>query len=153
MFLDCLANLILPISCHGIIFGTHMEALGMMGVEFSLPSPPYQTPSCQTPFFPTPIISSTRSRNTLPRGLGMSSKPTVKPARDSGRMARSICDGVDSLVGSRTVVMASPRLRKDWFRYWNTTCWATHPTSEDRGEQSSGAASVSDMESAGAEFG
>ena len=37
MFLDCLANLILPISCHGIIFGTHMEALGMMGEEFSLP--------------------------------------------------------------------------------------------------------------------
>ena len=41
MFLDCLANLILPISCHGIIFGTHMEAVGMMGVEFSLPFPPY----------------------------------------------------------------------------------------------------------------
>ena len=41
MFLDCLANLILAISCHGIIFGTHMEALGMMGVEFSLFFPPY----------------------------------------------------------------------------------------------------------------
>ena len=41
MFLDCLANLILPISCHGIIFGTHMEALDMMGEEFSLPFPPY----------------------------------------------------------------------------------------------------------------
>ena len=45
MFLDCLANLILPISCHGIIFGTHMEALGMMGVEFSLPFPPYHQQS------------------------------------------------------------------------------------------------------------
>ena len=42
--LDCLANLILPISCHGIIFGTHMEALGMMGEEFSLPFPPYHQP-------------------------------------------------------------------------------------------------------------
>ena len=31
VFLDCLANLILPISRHGIIFGTHMEALGVMG--------------------------------------------------------------------------------------------------------------------------
>ena len=39
------ANLILPISCHGIIFGTHMEALGMMGVEFSLPFPPYHQQS------------------------------------------------------------------------------------------------------------
>ena len=28
---------LLPISCHGIIFGTHMKALGMMGEEFSLP--------------------------------------------------------------------------------------------------------------------
>ena len=45
MFLDCLANLILPISCHGIIFGTHMEALDMMGEEFSLPFPPYHPPS------------------------------------------------------------------------------------------------------------
>ena len=36
-----MANLILPISCQGFIFGTHMEALGMMGVEFSLPFPPY----------------------------------------------------------------------------------------------------------------
>ena len=40
MFLDCLANLILAISCHGIIFDTHMEALGMMVEEFSQPSPP-----------------------------------------------------------------------------------------------------------------
>ena len=45
MFLDCVANLILPISCHGIIFGTHMEALGMMGEGFSLPIPPYHQPS------------------------------------------------------------------------------------------------------------
>ena len=45
MFLDCLANLILPISCHGINFGTHMEALDMMGEEFSLPFPPYHHPS------------------------------------------------------------------------------------------------------------
>ena len=41
MFLDCLANLILAISCHGIIFGTHMEALDMMGEESSLSFPPY----------------------------------------------------------------------------------------------------------------
>ena len=43
--LDCLAKLILPISCHGIIFGTHMEALDMMGEEFSLPFPPYHQQS------------------------------------------------------------------------------------------------------------
>ena len=45
MFLDCLVNLILPISCHGIIFGTHMEALDMMGDDFSLSFPPYHQPS------------------------------------------------------------------------------------------------------------
>ena len=45
MSLDCLAKLILPISCHGIIFGTHMEALDMMGEEFSLPFPPYHQQS------------------------------------------------------------------------------------------------------------
>ena len=43
--LDCLAKLILPISCHGIIFGTHMEALDMMGEGFSLPFPPYHQQS------------------------------------------------------------------------------------------------------------
>src|SRR5210317_1842054 len=45
MCLDCVANLILPILHHGITFGTHMEALGTMGEEFSMSFPPYHRPS------------------------------------------------------------------------------------------------------------
>src|SRR5210317_1255856 len=45
MCLDCVANLVLPILHHGLLFGTHMEALGMMGEEFSMSFPPYHRPS------------------------------------------------------------------------------------------------------------
>src|SRR6056300_549390 len=42
MFLDCVASLILPIFCHGIIFGAYVEPLCTIREEFSLPFPPYR---------------------------------------------------------------------------------------------------------------
>ena len=47
----------MPISFHGIIFGTHMEALDMMGVEFSLPFPPYTSAIVKNLAFWAPFLN------------------------------------------------------------------------------------------------
>ena len=99
----------------------------------------------------SPRRCSIRSRNTLPRGLEMSSNPTVKPSSEAGRAGGPAGAGLRSLVGSRTVRVIPSVLHRPGDR--SRPDVAVRPPADDRGEQTGPAAGVCEEQSTLAELG
>src|SRR3954470_9691425 len=102
-----------------------------------------------------PSNSAMRSRDTLPRGLEMSSRPIVLPDTSADLAWRAISARWRSLVGSSNTLIGSSLLRSPLDRHRHRTApdRPTRPSTNDGREQARASACMRDQQAIGGELG